>query len=177
MKGLLRRKKVLFSLFSLLAVILVLSLTIGKQLIAGEDPSLTSFAIIHFAGYLFFLLMPVESLVPFYQSIGHNSLAIFFIAIFTAIIAQPINYAIGYLMSAEIIEQLIGKKRFTRVENYIVEYGAMAIFFFNLLPLSSSILSLLAGMLRYRLRNLIFFSFAGLILKYVAIIYLFQGIF
>jgi len=171
-----KKREVIFSLLSMFFAVLILSFTIGRQLINGENPSLASFAIINFAGYFFLLLMPVETLIPYYQSLGHPSISLLIVAVFTAMLAQPINYAIGYLMSTEIIQKLVGENKFHKLHHYLINYGAMAIFFFNLLPLSSSLLSLIAGMFRYKLRNLMFFSFAGLMLKYIVLVYLFHGL-
>lgn len=168
-----RRTKILISLFSLFVVVALVSLTIGQEILAQQKPSLFSFGIIHFAGYLFFLLMPVESLVPYYLALGHAGITIVIIAVLTAIAAQPINYAIGYLMSADIIKGLIGERKFDRYKKYICEFGPITILIFNLLPLSSSVLSLVAGMLRYRFRRLLLYSFAGLMIKYITLVYLY----
>jgi len=62
---------------------------------------------------------------------------------------------------------LISKKKILKGEVYIQKYGNLTIFLFNLLPLSSPIIALVAGILRYRFRDLIYYSLAGLILKYV----------
>ena len=51
----------------IVAIILIISFTLGREIMSGRQPGLWSFTIIHFAGYLFFLLMPVELLVPYYQ--------------------------------------------------------------------------------------------------------------
>ncbi|MFH1275691.1 MAG: VTT domain-containing protein [Candidatus Woesearchaeota archaeon] len=172
-----RKIKVILGLTSMLIAITLVSLTIGKDIINGHNPSLFSFGLVHFSGYLFFLLLPVESLVPIYQSFGHNGLILIIIAVTTAIIAQPINYAIGYLMSSEIIKGLISIKKYEKAEGYIQNYGRIAIFFFNVFPLSSPILSLVAGMLRFRFRTLMLYSFIGLVIKYFAIVYLYKLIF
>jgi membrane protein YqaA with SNARE-associated domain len=167
-----RRNKIVLSLISLLLGVGLISLTIGRELFLQQKPTLFSFGVVHFAGYLFFLLMPVETLVPLYQSFGYPALTLLLIAIGTAILAQPINYAVGYLMSADVIQGLIGDKRYKRSKKNISEFGPVTIFLFNFLPLSSSVLSLVAGMLRYRFRNLIFFSLCGISLKYLVLVYL-----
>jgi membrane protein YqaA with SNARE-associated domain len=172
-----KRYKVILSLISIGLAIILLSLTIGKELVAGEDPSLFSFAIVNFSGYLFFLLLPVESLVPYYQSLGHNPFLLVLIATSTAILAQPINYAIGYLMSGGIIHDLIGEKNFKKMENYINGYGNLVIFMFNVTPLSSAVLSAVSGMLRYQLRHLMLWAFLGLLIKYLVIVFVFSWLF
>ncbi|MBI2112456.1 VTT domain-containing protein [Candidatus Woesearchaeota archaeon] len=168
-----RRVKIILSLGSILLAMALLSITMGRDLINGEEPSLVSFGIINFAGYLFMILLPVESLVPVYQALGYNGFLLGLIAVSTAILAQPINYAVGYMMSSEVIKGLIGEKKYNKMERYIQNYGKVAVFFFNVTPLSSSVLSLVAGMLRFRFRSLMLYSLIGLVIKYLALIYLF----
>ena len=67
------------------ASIVLISSTIGTQLYAGHRPELWSFALVHFAGYLFFLLMPVEALVPLYQVEGYGGTTLVLIAVATAL--------------------------------------------------------------------------------------------
>lgn len=168
-----RRKTVIIQLSLLLAGMIILSFTIGKNIVYAENPGLYSFSLVNFAGYLFFLLMPVEALVPFYLAEGHAGLTIIILAVSTALLAQVIDYTIGNLASTKIINDLIGKKRYLRTEDKIKKYGFLTVFVFNLLPLSSPIVVLVAGMLRLRLRKVLFYSFLGLTIKYIAIVYLF----
>jgi len=171
-----RRRKVIIQLSLLLAGALILSFTVGRNIIYAESPGLYSFAAVNFAGYLFFLLMPVEALVPFYLAEGHTGLTIIILAVSTALLAQLIDYTIGNLASHKIINDLIGEKRHLKAEGKIRKYGFLTVFFFNLLPLSSPIVVLAAGMLRLNLGKVMFYSFVGLTLKYIAIVYL-SGLF
>lgn len=168
-----RRKKVIIQLSLLLAGILLLSFTIGKNIVYAENPGLYSFSIVNFAGYIFFLLIPVEALVPFYLAEGHAGLTIIILAVSTALLAQIIDYTVGNLASTRIINDLIGEKRYKRAEDTIRKYGLLTVFVFNLLPLSSPIIVLVAGMLRLRLRRVLFYSFLGLTIKYITLVYLF----
>ena len=52
-------------LISVLAI-LISSFTVGRQIYLDREPTLFSFSVIHFGGYLFFLLMPVELLFIYY---------------------------------------------------------------------------------------------------------------
>jgi len=167
-----KKIKLIFSFITIVLAVLIISLTIGKEIIAGHQLSLLSFTIVNFAGYLFFLLMPVEVLVPYYISAGHKGYLIILLAVGGALVAQVINYVVGYLMSAEVIHSLIGKKRYKKIEDKIHSYGIWAILFFNLFPLSSSVLSLAAGMVRFKLKSLLLYTFIGLTIKYFILIYL-----
>jgi len=155
--------------------IFLISTTLGREIYAGRSPGIESFALIHFAGYLFFLLMPVEALVPLYQAEGHAALTLILIAVATAIAAQIIDYSIGRAVSERAIHDLIGEERYLRFKATIEKWGGWAILLFNLMPLSSPNMLLVAGMTRYSPYRAFLFSTTGLIGKYVGIVYLFDA--
>lgn len=163
----------LIIIISIIAM-LVSSLTIGRQIFLGRELDIVSFSVIHFAGYLFFLLMPVEILFTYYLIEDVNIIVLLILALVTAIVAQIIDYLIGYLVSNKVIHNLIGEKKYNRSRKYIDKYGNLAVFVFNFLPLSSSVLSLVAGMLRFKFRNFVIYSLMGLSLKYFVIVLLFS---
>ncbi|MBU1849709.1 MAG: hypothetical protein KKH40_03195, partial [Nanoarchaeota archaeon] len=74
------KKKVLFSVISFFFVVLLISIIFGKGVIEGRQPTLYSFSIINFAGYLFFLMLPVEILIPYYLSIGYSGVVLIILA-------------------------------------------------------------------------------------------------
>jgi len=162
-------------LTALIAILLV-STTVGREIYAGRTPTLLSFGIIHFAGYLFFLLMPVEALIPVYQAEGHPELLLVTLAVSTALAAQAIDYGIGRAFSQRVIDDVIGEARYDRFRAKIERWGGWAILFFNLLPLSSPNMLLVAGIVRYSARRAFLFSLVGLIGKYVEMIYLFNAV-
>ncbi|WP_303918806.1 hypothetical protein [Draconibacterium sediminis] len=53
-------KKFYFILFASVVAICLFSFTIGRELYADKTENIFSFGLIHFAGYLFFLLMPLS---------------------------------------------------------------------------------------------------------------------
>jgi membrane protein DedA with SNARE-associated domain len=154
--------------------ILVVSLTLGRELYAGRSPSMTSFAIVHFAGYLFFLLMPVEALVPIYQAEGHPGLLLIFLAVSTALAAQAIDYAVGRSVTEGTLHRLIGEGRYRRFRSVIGRWGGLAILVFNLFPLSSPNMLLVAGLTRYGVARAFLYSGLGLAMKYLLIVYAFD---
>jgi|SRR3989344_4458691 len=169
--------RVLITLFFLGITIILISVTLGKTLLEGQESTLKSFILLHFGGYLFFLIMPVEALVPYYTGIGYNKFLILILALITAILAQLLDYGIGRLTSHDIITKLIGKKKFERGKKYIDNYGLWALFFFNLLPISSPILTLIAGMMRVNLKKVLYYSIPGLLIKYLVLIYFWHSVF
>ena len=157
----------------IVAIIVIVSSTLGREIMSGRQPGLWSFSIIHFAGYLFFLLMPVEALVPYYQAEGHAAPVLVGLSIATAVVAQTIDYGIGRLLSEKVLN-MIGRKKYDRFKGRIDRYGGWAIFTFSLLPLSSPNVLLVAGMVRFNAVYALTISVAGLAAKYLAIVYVFQ---
>jgi membrane protein DedA with SNARE-associated domain len=169
------RRRFLAVVVTVIVCVLIVSSTIGREIFAGHKPGLTSFGIVHFAGYLFFLLMPVEALVPYYLTEGHAGGVLIGLALVTALAAQAIDYGIGRLLADTVIDKVVGRKRFERYLGKIDRWGSWAIFVFNLFPLSSPNMMLVAGMTKFSPTRAFTYSFAGLLLKYVGIVYVFDA--
>ena len=169
-----KRGRILALAATAVFAILAVSSTLGRQIYAGQTPGLVSFGLIHFAGYLFFLLMPVEALIPVYQAEGHPASVLVLIAVVTALLAQAVDYGIGRAFSDRVIDGLIGEDRYERFKSRIEEWGGWAILVFNLFPLSSPNMLLVAGIVQYSARKAFLFSLAGLLGKYVGMVYVFD---
>lgn len=167
-----KRHRLIAVLVTALVAIGYISTTLGRAIYEGQSPGLGSFAAVHFAGYLFFLLMPVEALVPVYEAEGHPGSTLILLAVSTALVAQAIDYGIGRAFSDRVIDNLIGEERYEKLRATIEKWGGAAILFFNLFPLSSPNVLLVSGMVRYSAPKALLFSSIGLIGKYVAIVYL-----
>ena len=98
------------------------------------------------------------------------------LAVTTALAAQAIDYAIGRAVGTGILEDLLGRKRYAKFSGLIARWGGWAILTFNLFPLSSPNMLLVAGMSRFGAVRALALSAAGLITKYVAIVYLFDAL-
>lgn len=167
-------KRLIVIVFLVILMTVIASLTIGRDIYEKNEKSLISFAIVNFAGYLFFfLLMPMELAFIYYLRTGYDLFTLNLVAIGTAFAAQIINYLIGYFFSSGIIDRLIGRKRYEKAEADIRKYGNWTLLFSNLLPLSSPVVSLAAGMLKYRIKEALFFSLTGIILRYLLLSLLF----
>lgn len=167
------RNRVIIGLAFLALAAAVASLTVGHDLYTGRTPDLQSFALVNFAGYLFFLVMPVEVLVPWYLSEGHSGPVLIVLAVTTALLAQLVDYGIGRLASERVITGLIGERRLGHMRGRIERYGRWAIFVFNLTPLSSPAICAAAGVLRFGVWRTMAWSAAGLVPKYVAVVWVF----
>jgi membrane protein YqaA with SNARE-associated domain len=111
--------------------------------------------------------MPVELAFIFYLRSGYDPFLLNLIAFGTAIVSQSIDYLIGYFFSKGIIHRLIGRRRFLRAEAEIRKYGRVTLLVFNVLPLSSPVIALAAGMLKYKVKDALLYSFVGLAVKYL----------
>ena len=160
--------KIIFFATTLVIAVLIASITIGRELFAEKTESIFSFALIHFSGYLFFLLMPVE-LVFIYYLPFYPGVKLVAVALGTAIVAQCFDYFIGKLISPQKILNLMGERRIEKSKGYIQKFGLLTIFIFNLFPLSSPVVALVAGMIRFDFRKFITVSSLGLLLKYAVI--------
>jgi membrane protein DedA with SNARE-associated domain len=65
------------------------------------------------------------------------------------------------------VNNLVGEERIKKAEKHIQKYGNLTIFIFNVLPLSSSVIAVAAGMIKYRFNGFVIYSVAGLVVKYV----------
>lgn len=169
------RTRVIAALITALIAIVVVSATLGREIYAGRTPSLGSFALIHFAGYLFFLLMPVEALVPIYQAEGHAGGLLVSVAVLTALAAQAIDYGIGRSVREEAVHGLIGEARYVRFKGMIARWGGWAVLLFNLFPLSSPNMLLVAGITRFSALRAFLYSLAGLTVKYTVMVFVFDA--
>lgn len=167
------RKIIIYVLLVTLMTVIA-SLTIGKDIYQYNENGLFSFAMVNFTGYLFvFLFMPMELAFVLYLHTGYDPLMLNIVAVCTAISAQIIDYLVGYYFSAKVIDQLIGRRRYQKAEAEIHKYGNLALFFSNLLPLSSPVISLAAGMLKYRIKDALIYSLCGMILRYLLLTLIF----
>jgi membrane protein YqaA with SNARE-associated domain len=167
-------KRLVVFVFLITLTTIIASMTIGRDIYESNEMSMVSFAIVNFFGYLiFFLFMPVELAFIFYLRTGYDPLMLNILAISTAMSSQIIDYLIGYFFSAGIIDRLIGRKRYEKAEDEIRKYGNWALLLSNLLPLSSPIISLAAGMLKYRVKEALFFSFVGMVCRYLLLTLIF----
>jgi membrane protein DedA with SNARE-associated domain len=170
-KGNRKIPKMLIAIIISIVVIMIISFTIGKGIYEGRSQTLTSFSLVHFSGYLFFLLMPVEMAFVYYLT-WYDAPVLIWFALVTAVTAQYIDYLIGFSINSQTITKVINEKRILRAQKYLKKYGALTIFIFNFLPLSSPVIALAAGFLRYNLKDLFIFSILGLLLKYIILSHL-----
>lgn len=166
--------RIIIAVLLMVAAITIASLTVGRDIYNGSrDEGMLSFAIVNACGYLFFLFIPVEVAFVFYMQGDISIAALNAVAIGTALFSQSIDYSIGLLVSNRFIDNFIGRKRYVKAQAKIEQYGKLTIFVFNALPLSSPVISLAAGMIRYRIRDTVICTVLGLMVKYAALTIIF----
>ncbi len=166
------KRALLVAVLGLIATAFIISLTVGEHIIQGTPPSLASFAVISFFGYLFFLIMPVEILVPIYLNVGFSPWAIFLLGVGVAMPALVIDYYLGRLIPDEWIEKYVGDKRNKKYRGYLEKWGKYVILFFAATPLSSPILTFVAGAVRFPFWQLMRYTIIGFCFKYAVLILL-----
>ncbi len=157
-----------------------IGITLGNDLLSGLTPGLTSFAILNFVSYLFFFMTPIEAVFTGYLFLGYSPILLFLLTLPFALLAQTIDYFIGYQLSNKILGKYEKKEYFiknsSKMRKYISKYGGIAILIFNVFPLSSPLMLFSAGIVKYRFKRAIFISAIGLTIKYLAIIFLYYRI-
>lgn len=166
------KKLISLKLILLTSVIILLSLTLLNNLIVGNSTNLFSFSLSHFMSYLFFLFLPAELFFIYYLNF-QNPLILLLLALFTAMLAQTCDYIFGYL-TIKNIKFLIKSETYQRYRKYFLKYGYYAIFFFNITPLSSPIMTLITGFMKLNLKKVLFITLLGLLIKYILLIFFMQ---
>ncbi len=156
-------------LFGLLFGSVILFLPLLNTFLTGEGISVFSYALINFSGYLFFTMTFVELLFIQLVRLGGSPFLLVFVAVFTAICALSIDYLIGFAFSKSFLTKFISEKKLQKYQGRVEKYGDPIIFVFNVLPLSSPLLTLAAGLIRYSYRRILIFSLLGLVIKYSAV--------
>jgi membrane protein DedA with SNARE-associated domain len=156
--------------FNILLIIAAAYFLIGYKMLTDEPPDLLSYSFTVFAGYLFFILMPVELIFLYFaHTQDHSYFLLVPLTLGLGMGAQTVDYLIGKLTKKELIKRLISPRRYKKAEAFLVRYGNRAIFIFSVFPLSSPVLFLAAGMFHHRFGMIFFYGLLGLFIKYTAI--------
>lgn len=164
------KRFITFTLIGLALGVTVMSYIIGRSILLNESPTLLTFAINHFAGYLFFILSPVEVFFVYMLRLGHSPYTLVTIAMATAMLATIINYAIGYAINRKFLGDFTSSRKYRRHERNIKKYGNAFLLLINFSPLSSPFAVLAAGVIKYSFKDTLLYAFLGFMLKYMLIV-------
>ena len=126
----------------------------------------------HFIGSIFF--MPsLDELVFYYGLMNGNPLLFSFLAaIFGFMLAQILNYFIGFKLSGFMLH-LVSKKKVYKTKRWINKYGGYGIFVFNIIPLPAPLLVFALGVTKYNFKRLFVIALIAKSLEYTTIIGIF----
>jgi membrane protein DedA with SNARE-associated domain len=166
------KKKAILITLNIIILLMVTYLLFMRNFHTEQPPNLISFVFTVFAGYLFFLLMPIELIfIYFVGQHHHHPAALVTITVMVAMISQTLDFLIGRFAGEKLIIDIINPRHYDRAKHFLIKFGALTIFLFNLFPLSSPLLSLISGILQYPYRLVFIYSSMGLLLKYGIIAY------
>ena len=126
-----------------------------------------------------FFVPSADELIFYYGLLNGNPLLFSFVAALTGyMLAQILNYIIGYKISNFMLH-LVSKRKVYKTKRWINKYGVYGIFIFNVLPIFPAPLLIFAlGVTRYNFKRLFIITAIAKILEYLALIgifLLFQG--
>ncbi|KMQ51787.1 hypothetical protein CHISP_1283 [Chitinispirillum alkaliphilum] len=158
------------------AIILIIGLFAGISILSPtitnpehDAVSLFDFSILHFLGYLFFIISFIEILFVHMMRTEAHPVILVMLSVVTAAAALCVDYWIGYSASKPVLLRIIGEKKYSKLRFKLERYRDPVLFTFNLLPLSSPLLTAVAGILRYDFKRVILISSLGLFIKYSVI--------
>ncbi len=166
------RRETLLALGSLVGFTIFFSVTLSSYIYHGAQLNLWSFSMVHMAGYCFFFIMPVELLIPFILRANPPLVLLWSLSMLTAMIPLMFDYAVGYLVPSAWVIDFVGRRRYARLSRILAAYGKYVVFLFGALPLSEPLLMLVAGIVKFRFREAMLYSFLGLAVKYAVLIWL-----
>ena len=126
----------------------------------------------HFIGGIF-VVPSVDELIFYYGLINGNPPLFSFIAAVSGyMLAQILNYLLGYKISNFMLH-FVSKKKVYKTKRWINKYGVYGIFVFNALPLPAPLLIFALGVTKYNFKRLFIITLIAKILEYLVIIGIF----
>lgn len=127
----------------------------------------------HLIGGIFFV-PSADELIFYYGLLNGNPLLFSFVTALTGyMLAQILNYFIGFKMS-NLMLHLVSKKKVYKTKRWINKYGAYGIFIFNAIPTFPAPLLIFAlGVTKYNFKRLFIITALAKILEYLALIGIF----
>ncbi len=125
------------------------------------------FYLVLFGGF-FLVFMPLEVIFISLISSDKNPFFILFLYLVGLFISYNINYLVGYKLG-NFSKKMITYKKFYSIKKMLNKHGALAIFFFNFLPLPSQPFSTILGVFKYNLIKFYGAFLGGQFLKYFLI--------
>jgi membrane protein DedA with SNARE-associated domain len=159
-------------LFGVLFILLgstILFIPLLNTFTNNDAIGLPTYALVNFLSYLFITMTFIELLFTRLVMLGANPYLMVLIAVSTALVALTLDYLAGYFLSKTLLTKFFSEKKIDKYKKKLEKYGNYVIFAFNFLPLSSPLLTLAGGLIRYKYKKIMLYSFLGLATKYILI--------
>ena len=126
-------------------------------------------------GGLFFVVIPTELVfLNFLIKETLNSWILLIVYIAGIFVAYNINYYTGYKLKG-VSKFIITPKKFYKIKGKLNKYGGLVIYLMNAIPfMPAQPLSTILGVFNYNRMRFYFYSFFGLLTKYVAMILIYK---
>jgi membrane protein YqaA with SNARE-associated domain len=166
----------------LLALLLVIVITVGLHLTYGRHPERLEVLKNHFfwGAFLISLIGNATILFPGAVLVILSNLGILLYPItglygpiavgLTGGVGAAIGEITGYVAGYSGREIIAKRKMYGRVEGWVKKWGALAIFFFSLIPFVFDLVGIVAGVLRFSFWKFIFFCWLGRTILYVVFV-------
>lgn len=128
-----------------------------------------------FISSLFFIFFPIELILIFYLSLGHNAYYVAAAAIIGNILGLCINYLVGRAVGKSILKGLM-RGSYEPFSRWLQKYGGWVVLLGNIIIFPIEPVSLVVGAARYNFRKFFWLSLLGKTLKFCAIILAFSYI-
>jgi membrane protein YqaA with SNARE-associated domain len=122
---------------------------------------------------LFIFTVPLEAL--FIQGVLNNGYPAYIAILIGVGVSYTINYFAGRYLS-NLVQPVIGPKKFYRVKARLNSFGPWFIFIMNLVPMISQSFTAVLGVLKYNPARLAVYTALGQVVKYAVVLVIAQTI-
>lgn len=143
----------------------ILNLLYKAVIFEIERKSVIGLSTMTFVGSLFFIAYPAEVLFLLYTKVGYGIIYVSAIMLLFTMIAQFVNYSMGYFINEKLLSRFIKHKKMHL--DKLKKYGYLFIIILNILPLPADILSVILGVVKYDFRKAMFYTLIGKVLKFL----------
>ena len=146
-----------------------------KDAIQKDITELTTIGMFYIGSFggLFFIPIPIELFYTIGLSKGNAGITSLLLLFAGLLPAHALDYYVGTKF-APVVMNFISKKKIYNMKRKVNKYGPYAIFFLNLIPAPTPILTFALGIAKYNVVRLFIFFTLGTLLKFVIILYIYS---
>jgi membrane protein YqaA with SNARE-associated domain len=117
-----------------------------------------------FFGSLFFIVIPIEVLFIYYLTLGYSVPIVIALTMIGNIMGLCLDYLFGFIVGAKILKFFFGEK-FDRFQNIVTKWGAVVVFFGNVIIFPIQPVSVVIGSAKYSFKKFLIFTILGIFVK------------